>query len=285
MRGRVITKNAGLFWVECGQERYLLPPSGKAKENGVFVGDDVEFEGAINKVYPRKNLLIRPPMANIDKLFIVISPLPKPDLVLVDKMIVYCYLNDIIPILVINKMDIAQEEFLEDICNSYNFLKIIKVSAKTSDVEEIKDEICGITAFAGQSAVGKSSLINSLIKEDVTQVGGLSKKIDRGKQTTRIVSLYKFEGGYLADTAGFSMLDLSFVSNLKKEELSSYYPDFLHARGLCKYRSCLHKQGDCGVIKEVREGKISQTRYKNYLKILDELDKRGIILDKNKGRY
>jgi ribosome biogenesis GTPase len=110
--------------------------------------------------------------------------------------------------------------------------------------------------------VGKSSIINAIFKsENLTEVGDLSAKIERGKQTTRLVSLYKVGNGYLADTAGFSLLDLSFVSDLKKEELASYYPDFLEGRKLCRYRSCLHEGGECGVIKLVREGKISKRRF------------------------
>lgn len=273
MKGIIITKNAGLFTIESNGTIYNLSASGKTKQQGLFVGDEVEFEGAITAIYPRKNLLIRPPMANVEKLFIVVCPLPKPDFMLVDKIIVYSFLNDIQPILVINKTDKADDNFIREIENSYNFLKIVKVCAKSVDILPLKSEINGICAFAGQSAVGKSSLINALTGRLDAEVGDLSKKIERGKQTTRIVSLYKFENGYLADTAGFSMLDLGFVSKLKKEELSSYYPDFLNARALCKYRSCLHRHGDCGVIASVNSGEISRLRYNNYLKILNELEK------------
>lgn len=271
MKGLVVKKNAGLFSVESEGRIFDISASGKVKKDGVFVGDRVQFDGAINEVYPRKNLLIRPPMANLDKLFIVISPLPKPDFVLVDKVIVYCYLNDIEPILVINKIDLVRDNFTQNVEKCYNFLKIITVCAKNNEIFKLKEEIQGVCAFAGQSAVGKSSLINALVGENKTEVGDLSKKIERGKQTTRIVELYKFEEGYLADTAGFSMLDLGFVSDIKKEELSSYYPDFLEARGECKYRSCLHTHGDCGVIKYVENGEVSKQRYLNYLKILEEL--------------
>lgn len=273
MKGIVLKKNANLFTIESENKIFLLPPSGKTKEIGVFVGDEVEFDQTITSVYQRKNLLIRPPLANVDKMFIVICPKPKPDFVLVDKVIIYCYLNDISPVLVINKTDTATEEFLSECENDYSFLQIVKVSAKNGDVESLKNQISGLCAFAGQSAVGKSSLINALHGEEKTEVGHLSKKIERGKQTTRIVSLYKFENGYLADTAGFSMLDLKIISTLKKNELASYYPDFMQGRALCKYRSCLHEGGECGVVKLVKEGKISKRRYQNYLKILDELDK------------
>lgn len=272
MKGIVLKKNANLFTIESGEKEYQIRPSGKTKTSGVFVGDYVEIDEAITKVLPRKNLLIRPPLANLDKLFIVISPSPKPDFVLVDKLLIYCTLKAISPVLIINKYDIANSEFLERVTGVYGkFVKTIKVSAKNGDVREVEDEIDGICAMAGQSAVGKSSIINSIFQDELAKTNGLSKKIERGKQTTRLVSLYKLKGGYLADTAGFSMLDLSYISDLEPRELSSYYPDFLQARAKCKFRSCLHEGGECGVIEAVKKGGISRLRYENYLKILEEL--------------
>ena len=272
MKGLVIKKNANLFSVECDGQIFHLSPSGKTKASGIYVGDYVEFEENITKVLPRKNLLIRPPMANIDKLFIVLAPTPKPDFVLVDKMIIYCHLNDISPCIVVNKKDLCDEEFANKIKEDYACYDVLFLSAKNESPEELENSIQGICALAGQSAVGKSSLINAIFKDETkTETGTLSAKIERGKQTTRLVSLYKVGKGYLADTAGFSLLDLSFVSNLDKGELASYYPDFLKGREGCKYRSCLHEGGDCGVIKLVRDGKISKRRYENYLKILQEM--------------
>lgn len=272
MTGLVIKKNANLFTVESNGQIYHLSPSGKTKAKGIFVGDLVEFDENITSVKERKNILIRPPMANLDRIFIIVAPSPKPDFVLVDKIIIYCHLNDITPIIVINKNDLADENFVQQVNEDYASYKIISLSAKSGNVDNLTCEIDGICAMAGQSAVGKSSLINAIFKDDkTTAIGDLSVKIERGKQTTRLVSLYKVEEGYLADTAGFSLLDLSFVSDITKEELASYYPDFLKARGECKYRSCLHENGECGVLKYVKDGKISNRRHQNYLKILQEL--------------
>ncbi|MBO5394724.1 MAG: ribosome small subunit-dependent GTPase A [Clostridia bacterium] len=272
MKGLVIKKNANLFTVECDGQHKELSPSGKTKAKGIFVGDIVEFDESITKVCARKNILIRPPMANLDKLFIVIAPSPKPDFVLVDKILIYCHLNDIEPVLVINKIDLADEDFIKQVQEDYSAYKIILLSAKCGNVDNLEKEIDGVCAMAGQSAVGKSSCINAIFKnEGFTQVGDLSSKIERGKQTTRLVSLYKVGNGYLADTAGFSLLDLAFVSDIQPRELASYYPDFLSGREKCKYRSCLHEGGECGVRAEAEEGKISKRRYQNYLKILQEL--------------
>lgn len=272
MEGIVIKKNANIFTVIAGQKEYEVMPSGKTKAGGIFVGDKVEFTDSITLVKDRKNLLIRPPIANLDKMFIVVSPSPKPDFVLVDKMIVYCYLNNITPYIIVNKVDMASKEFLENVNNDYSgFLKVIEVSAKEKVLKDLEDEIDGICALAGQSAVGKSSIINAIFNNEVTSTGNLSKKIERGKQTTRIVRLYKVGKGLLADTAGFSLLDLNMISTIEKDELAAYYPDFLQARGECKYRSCLHEMGECGIIRYVKEGKISKNRYTNYLKILNEI--------------
>lgn len=279
MKGLVINKNANLFLVENENNVYQLSPSGKTRAKGIFVGDYVEFAESITSVDKRKNLLIRPPVANIDKMFVIIAPSPKPDFVLVDKILIYCHLNDIQPIIVINKADIGGEELKRQADNYYGEkYKTILVSAKEGKLSKLEEEIAGICVLAGQSAVGKSSLVNSIFKKDFASIGELSKKIERGKQTTRMVNLYKIkDNSYIADTAGFSLLDLSFVGNIESRELSTYYPDFLEARGKCKYRSCTHEGGECGVLQAVKEGKINKKRHENYLKILQEL--------KNTKRY
>ena len=277
MQGIILTKNANVFTVLSDDRVFNLSPSGKTKKSGIFVGDYVDFDENIVNVHKRKNCLIRPPLANLDKMFIVFAIVPKPDFVLIDKLIIYCKLNDIEPILVLNKNDIATKDFVDELEFDYKDFKIIKVSAKNDDISLLSNEINGICAFAGQSAVGKSSLINSLFKTEKAEIGDLSKKIERGKQTTRIVNLYKYNNGFIADTAGFSMLDLTMVSDINERELASYYPDFMKGREKCKYRSCLHLGGDCGVLRLVKSGEISKRRYNNYLKILQEL--------KNKSKF
>ena len=274
MTGLVIKKNADLFTIESGDKIFELKPKGTLKKNGIFVGDKVEFSNTIDKLLERKNILIRPPLANLDKIFIVLSPLPKPDFLLVDKMILCCFVKGIEPVLVINKTDLIDEEFVKNVQKTYKkVLKIIKTSAHKNDVEALTKQIKGICAFAGQSAVGKSSLINALFGDKKEIVGDLSKKIERGKQTTRMVSLYKFGNGYIADTAGFSSLELGMLVDLTPQEVGRYYPDFLPYLAECKYRSCLHKlKVDCAIIDHVEKGDIAKMRYENYLKIIDSLE-------------
>lgn len=274
----MISKNADLFTVESGEGEKMLKPSGKTKETGIFVGDNVEFNENITSVYNRKNLLIRPPLANIDKMFIVISQKPMIEFSLLDRLLIYCKINDIIPIIAINKIDICSSEFIDNIEKIYEkHYKILKISAKNNILQDLEDEIEGITVLAGQSAVGKSSIIKALFKDEISvEIGDLSKKIERGKQTTRLVKLFKYKNGYVADTAGFSLLNLAMVTDLEPRELGLYYPDFLEYIPNCKYRSCLHEGGECGVLEAVKSGKISKQRYESYLKILSELKTRKI---------
>ena len=278
MKGLVLKKNAGLYEVDAGESAVTIKASGKVKKQGLYVGDSVEFQEVINKTLPRKNLLIRPPLANLDKLFIVISTLPKPDLVLVDKLILYCYENSITPVLVINKTDLCEQAFIQEIKSIYKNtgIKILTSCHCEKGATEIENQIKGICAFAGQSAVGKSSLINSLLSQQAAQVGSLSKKLAVGKQTTRMTTLYKVQNGYIADTAGFSLLDAALVLDMKPNELSRYYYDFLDYIKNCKFLDCLHQNAShCGIIEAVNSGKINKIRYQNYLKILNELKENG----------
>ena len=270
MSGLVLKKNADKFTVEMdGQTSIMLARN--LKKEGIFVGDKVECQnGVIERVLERKNLLIRPPLANVDTMIIVVAFQPKPDFLLVDKLLVFCMVKGIIPILCVNKSDLS-ENFVSDVKKIYkNVVDIVSISTLDESVMKLKKYIKGITALAGQSAVGKSSIINALLGEKLATIGDFSKKAMRGKQTTRLVELYDLKNGnYLADTAGFSKLSEELLL-INENELKDYYPDFIKYAHECKYKSCQHLSlKDCGIVKAVREGKISKTRYENY-KILRE---------------
>ena len=272
-KGLVEKKQADQFDVELENGEVVICVARKVlKRDGIFVGDQVflDDENVICKIDTRKNILIRPPIANIDKMFIVVAPVPKPDFYTVDKMILFCKLNNIIPHICINKNDL-DEDYCKKIENLYkDIVKTFVFSSFDESVEILKDQLGGICVLAGQSAVGKSSIINALKKEVVSKVDTFSKKIERGKQTTRTVQIYKFgEGKYLADTAGFSKLDENLL-DLKETEIKNYYDDFLPFANECKYKSCLHLTSkDCGVCKALKQGDISQERYKNYKKLVE----------------
>ncbi len=271
----VLKKEADLFTVETQNGQTFSCVARKIlKKNGVFVGDRVvlDDDNAICKIEKRKNVLIRPPLANLEKMFVVVAPVPKPDLYLIDKMLIFCKLNSIEPILCINKKDL-DETVCDKLSQVYKQVcKVLVCSSFDESVMQIKKEIHGICTLAGQSAVGKSSIINAIVGDVVAKVDTFSKKIERGKQTTRTVQLFKFsENCYLADTAGFSKLDESLL-NLEAEELKGFYPEFVELAPKCKYKSCVHvNDKDCAVLKSVKNGDISKSRYENYLKLLQTL--------------
>lgn len=274
IKGLVLKKQADLFTVLTNTETLTTVARKVLKKQGIFVGDYVFLDEnkVIAKVDQRKNLLIRPPVANIDRLFIVVAPLPKPDLYMVDKLILFCKLNAIKPIICLNKKDI-DEKYCEKISSIYKNLETTVVfSSLDESVFQLEKEIKGICVLAGQSAVGKSSIINALKREEIAKVDTFSKKIERGKQTTRTVQLFEFgKGNFLADTAGFSKLDERLLE-IEESEIKNYYPDFLPYATKCKYKSCNHINADnCGVIEAVKQGKISMDRYNNYVKVFDSV--------------
>lgn len=253
-----------------------------AKKVRIVVGDNVELisneydkgKYVITSVLPRKNSIPRPLLANIDKLLIVISPKPEPDLLLVDKLIIYCYLNKIEPVIVINKTDIASSDFVGNIRNQYDFLQVFDISTITKiniDLlrDYIKDSLC---ALCGQSAVGKSSLLNALIPNLNLETQGLSRKVDRGKHTTRVNFLYVDNDLKIADTPGFSNLELD-IEDIVYGELEYYYPEFDKYQGKCKYLDCSHikEKNDCAIYKAVQSGEINANRYENYCTLYNNL--------------
>lgn len=270
MRGLILKKNADKFTVELNGKPFVMSAR-NLKKDGIFVGDKVECKNdVIEKVLERKNILIRPPLANVDTMIIVVAKEPKIDFLLVDKLLVFCTVKGIKPILCINKSDLS-ESFVKDVENIYkDVVDIVNISTLDKSVLNLKKYIKGVTALAGQSAVGKSSIINALLGKEIAVVGDFSKKVMRGKQTTRLVELYDLGNeNYLADTAGFSKLSEELLI-VNENELKDYYPDFINYAHMCKYKSCQHlKLDDCGVVKAVSEGKISKIRYENY-KILRE---------------
>lgn len=285
-KGVVIKKLADDFWIKENDNNVTkCKARGTLKSSGVFVGDNVEFslcEGTntIEKICERKNLLIRPPIANIDQLMIVISPIPKPDFFIVDKLILFAYSYGIDPILVVNKQDVSKE--LNDyIQKAYSeFLKIIYISAKTGEnIDILKETLSGkISAFAGQSAVGKSALVNLLFKDERAIEGQLSKKINRGKNTTRHCEIHFDNDIMITDTAGFTSLDEKLLP-VAYYELPYYYPDYNVVKNQCKYTSCMHYNeplSDCKVKQMVKSGEFDKERYLRYKKLYEILEQKWV---------
>lgn len=259
------------------------------RKNGILVGDLVEVEVSydrymIKKILPRKNSLIRPPVANIDNLVIVVSlSTPSPDFFLLDKQIVLAKFKDILPIIVINKIDLNISDItnkdLSYIKNVYGNLgfQIIEVSAKNNiGIDVLKEKLHNkISAFSGNSGVGKSSIINKIFGTN-SLTFEVAKKTNRGRHTTKNVKIYKNEDMYVLDTPGFSSYELY---DIEYKELKNYYPDFLECK--CDYLDCSHvfeNEKVCGVKKAINDGRIDKNRYDRYVelfkKLKDEYDRK-----------
>ncbi len=274
--GRVIKAVASKFFVDTKDGVKVCFARKRLKNDGIiYVGDFVTVAKdrdsfVIEDVKSRKNRLIRPYVSNVDVCFIVIAPEPEPDFILVDKVIVNCLAEGIQPVLVKNKTDIAHIDTSE-----YNdVVEQIECSASMSEnVDKIVEFAKGKTAcFAGQSAVGKSSLLNAILDSDMLEVGELTRKIKRGKNTTRKTEIFAVgHDTYFVDTCGFSMLE---TAKIEPENLRLYFDDLEKYRLECRFNSCTHiDEPDCAVKEHVGK-EIGEGRYQRYKAIYQELVER-----------
>lgn len=255
---------------------------GKFKNLGTtpVVGDIVEFskeEKVIENIYERKNYIKRPKMANISQIIFVISMKePKLDLLLLDKQLALAENLGINSIIVINKCDLAEKEEEDKIAKIYRNIgyKVFKLVAKQGQgINELQKNLEGkMSVFAGNSGVGKSTIINRLFGSNITQEGLISLKNGRGKNTTTIVNLYELENKtFIADSPGFSTFE---INEIEKEDLGKEFIEFNDYLRDCRYIGCSHvneNEKECGIKKAVTEGKIAKSRYDNYCKIYNEI--------------
>lgn len=259
---------------------------GRFRKDGItpLVGDNALFSesGLIEEIKPRRNELRRPRVVNIDVAAIVVSgEKPEIDFLLCDKLIIAVKYVSAEPVIIINKCDTAETKQIGLIQNEYrNVCRTVCVSAKAGiGIDSLKNLISGkCTCFAGQSAAGKSSLINALFPGSELETGGLSKKIDRGMHTTRQAQILTFcnFSGSVVDTPGFSSFD---ADDILPEDLSKYYDDMAPYMKDCRFSQCLHSdEPDCGVKDAVQKGLISNTRYLRYLEILKEIEEKRMAI-------
>lgn len=286
MEGRVLCGVGGFYTVidEKGQ-KYTLRAQGKLRKQRLspMAGDMVRFQpgqgeqhGWLEAILPRANQLVRPPVANIDRIAIVISAgTPEPDLMLVDRMLIFARMNEIEPLIVINKCDEGDMSAAQ-IAQQYagTGTKVMRTCAMTGDgIEALREELKGtIHAFGGQSGVGKSTLINKLY--GLTQeTGGLSEKIERGRNTTRHCELIPLPGGGMVlDTPGFSLLELNLMDPV---ELRNLIPEFEEYEGTCRFQPCVHiSEPDCTVRAAVSQGRISKERWERYKMLHEDMKQR-----------
>jgi len=283
MTGIILKALSSFYYVESDTKIYECKARGNFRKSGIspLVGDRVEFDitegekGVVNTVLPRKNALIRPNVANIDKLFIVSSyTTPAPNAFIIDKIAAIAEYNDIEPIIVFNKCDMGDFSDWEKIYKNAGF-KTFTVSAENGEGMEAllsETENC-VSAFTGNSGVGKSSILNSIFGNKNIETGAVSEKLGRGRHTTRHIEAYRLEnGGIVVDTPGFSSLDYTSRDYEFKENLALYFRDFGDSIYDCKFSSCSHtKESGCGVLKAVNEGKIEKSRHNSYVELFEEM--------------
>ena len=292
MTGKIIKGIAGFYYVNDGENRVY-----QCRAKGIFrnrkikplVGDNVEFsildeeagEGNIDEILPRKNALVRPAAANVDRALVLFAlTQPSPNLNLLDRFLVMMAMEEIPVVICFNKADLgdgAMEEEYKKIYEGAGY-EVHFISARTDlGMDQVRELLRGrTTVLAGPSGVGKSSLTNRIQPEASMETGGISRKIERGKHTTRHSELFFVEKDtYMMDTPGFSSL---YTPEIEASELKEFFPEFAEFEDECRFLGCVHiGERVCGVKEAVKEGKISLSRYENYRLIYEEL--------KQKRRY
>ncbi len=273
-------------YITVDEESYSLHTAilpGNMKKHKIYVGDIVNINKTydtyiIKEIINRKNLVIRPPVSNIDQMILLVSiDSPKPDYILLDKQIVLCRSKNIIPIICINKVDLLNyklNEDLEYIRSTYTNTQILEISCKNEiGLDKLKEKLMNNTsAFSGNSGVGKSSVVNKLLEGNFfnIEIGEIASKINKGKHTTKYVKLYSIDkNSYILDTPGFSSYELL---DIESEDLKKYYDEF--EKYTCNYLDCNHlNEGidECKVKQAVRDGKIDSGRYERYKNIFMSL--------------
>lgn len=285
MQGLIVENISNMYKVKAEDKIYESTARGKFKKEDItpVVGDMVELEiidetnrkAVIKEIKNRTVYIKRPKLANITQIIFVISSKdPKPDLLMLDKQLAFSEFLGINAIIVLNKIDLDDEKQFEKIEKIYKKIgyKVIETEAKKQKgIEKLQEQLKNnISAFSGNSGVGKSTLINGIFKRDITQEGEISKRNRRGKNTTTAIKLYEInENTYIADTPGFSTFD---ISEIPSQELENYFVEFEREKEKCEFIGCTHiKEKNCGVKQAIEEGKISKERYNRFCKIYKEL--------------
>ena len=281
MQGKIVKGIGGFYYVKAENSKiYECKARGVFRKYGIkpAIGDTVEIDCQkcnIEKIYPRINELIRPPVANIDMLVTVLAAKsPNPDMFFTDKLLITCEMKNIEPVICINKTDLKSAD---EICEAYRNTgyKIFEISAADNvGIDKIYDYIKGkTTAFAGLSGVGKSSLLSYFVDKSI-ETGSISDKIERGKHTTRHVELFELaDGGYVLDTPGFSSFEVDYI---KPNNLENYFPEMSGFSRNCRFKGCSHiGEPDCAVKAAVFSGDISMSRYESYKRIFEALKQKN----------
>ena len=279
----LITKiTGGFYYAEAADGIHECKARGVFRKRGTspLVGDRVDItvpdDGycSIDAIHQRKNSLVRPAIANLDILMIISSVIePNANLYLIDKMTAAAVSKEIEPVVVFTKTDLGSAQEMTDIYRKVGIRAFEFSSVDQRGLEDIKAVLKDkVTAFCGNSGVGKSTLLNALFPELDLQTGEISDKLGRGRHTTRTVELFKKHGGYIADTPGFSTVDIERFELIRKDELKFAFPEFESYFGTCQFNSCNHLcEKGCKVIEAVEEGIIPKSRHDSYVRMYDEV--------------
>lgn len=292
MQGKIIKGIAGFYYIYAEDGNIY-----ECKAKGIFrkdnfkplVGDNVEItvlneeekEGSVTSILPRRNSLIRPAVANVDQAFLIFAmENPKPNFLLLDRFLIMMEQQEIPVVICFNKKDVGEKEEMEKLYEIYTgcgYRVVLSSTYEGEGMDEIHEILKGkTTVVAGPSGVGKSSITNCMQGEVQMETGEISKKLKRGKHTTRHSQVIPVEKNtFLVDTPGFSSL---YLTDMKEEELRDYFPEFVMYEPQCRFQGCMHiHEPGCAVKEALSEGEISQQRYDNYLALYEEL--------KEKRRY
>ncbi len=283
MQGKIIKTLSGFYYVKTETEIFTCKARGVMRKTGdnPLVGDEVEISvnmkdktGVVDKIFPRKNVLTRPPVSNIDKAFIVSSySTPKPNFYIIDTLIAICEYKGIEPVIIFNKAD---EEIDERFSKCYEKIgyKTFVTSAKSgSGINELRDEFKGsVSVLIGNSGVGKSSILNHFTENEV-KTGIVSEKLGRGKHTTRHTEIFELScGGAIVDTPGFSEIEAIKNDYSFKENLEYCFKEFEPYLNSCKFTGCSHtSEKGCAVLEAFKNGEISESRIESYKSLYNEL--------------
>ena len=291
MEGSILRGIGSFYTVLCDEDgrEYTLRAQKKLRHQKLtpMVGDRVRFtpgqgeeDGWLEEILPRRSMLVRPSVANVDMLMLVVASVPAPDLLLCDKLILRATQGSMTPAICVNKIDLG-DGLAQQIEAEYagTQLRVFSVSAHTGEgVGALREAMRGrVTCLAGQSAVGKSSLLNALFGLSL-ETGGLSRKTERGRHTTRRAEMMAIDGMFVLDTPGFSLLELEDA--IEPEAFAQLYPEYNALAGACRFQPCLHdREPGCAVHAAVDRGELSAARWARYRELLGE------VREKWKGRY